>query len=357
MISGGGGVGPEQRPPGRRGVGLSRRQTPADAGAGRAGDSGRASGLLLVDHPDRPGRLTADGGVRVLERGQQRLEGACVAERAERPRGLTADGDLAVGRGAESAARRRCDRAGLRAPTPPARGPWHRCRAAPRSARRWRGCRASAPSAHAAWRRTGAAVSFSAVDQPGHAGAIAQRAERPARLLAHLRVVVLEPADERRRRAGVAQGAERPRGLFADRTLRDRASVSMRSGHAARIAERAERPGGVAAGEPDRAAAARRRPGRTPRDPIATSAEAACWPGVVTSPSPPPQLRLASQTSALERRRVVHQRDERRDRVGGAIARARAGCRPLARGRSGSLSRSEAARSRTPRAGVCCAAP
>ena len=56
------------------------------------------------------------------------------------------------------------------------------------------------------------------------------------------------------------------------------------------------------------------------RDPIATSAAAACLPGVVSSPSRPPQLRLVSQTSSLTGVASSISAIERIDRLGGAIA-------------------------------------
>ena len=117
----------------------------------------------------------------------------------------------------------------------------------------------------------------------------------------------------------IAECSERPRHLLAN--LRPRA---IRQGvgqwrHGAGIAERAERPRRVPARRPD-GRMERASTGVTLREPMATSAAAACAPGVVSSPSRPPQLRSVSQTSSLTGVASSISATSGVDRLGGAIA-------------------------------------
>ena len=165
------------------------------------------------------------------------------------------------------------------------------------------------------------------VEQPRHTVAIAQRAERPARLFPDPRILVLQPGDQRGRRAAVAQRAETPGGLFTYRRFAIAEGVDEQR-HPARIAERPERPRRVAAREPDRAAerAGDRiectRPGRDERGGRLLTRRR----NVAVAAAP---VAIGLADVRFERRRIVHERDQRRDRLGGPIAQLAQAARRL----------------------------
>ena len=310
--------------------------------AASGGGIGTSGGTLLVHDADRPRRLTPDGGIRVFERGEQRFQGPRVANRAECPRGLAADGDIAIGQERDERRHWRCDRAARRAPTRTARAPWRRVPqrrgqtargAACREARRGPTPPVAAPARHVLQRRgdrprrpcraalrvpsglLAHAASSSLRRATSGPSRVSRSAPRPQ--AACCRTAVRDPsgADERGDRARVAQRAERPGHLLADLALHNpstrldggagtaRRDPARRRGAQAALPARPRRAmqGGQTGGGEARGSNRDQRRGRL----LCRGAPCRC------RRRGRPQFRFSSQGVVADRRRVVHQRDER----------------------------------------------